>query len=144
MNLKCSCCKEIKDSSLFPKATNKPRGFAWECKACKNANRKKKKDNTDPEEWSALYRSYYLKSKYGITLEWYNEKLKSQNHKCAICGQDEVDVFKQTLYVDHCHNTGKVRGLLCHPCNAALGLLKENEEILKNAQIYLREYNSGK
>lgn len=108
--LKCSSCKETKDSSLFPKASKKPRGFAWECKDCKNTKRAEKKQNTPPEEWALLNKKYYLKSAYGITLEDYNNKLKEQNHKCAICFADEVDVFNQTLYVDHCHTTNKVRG----------------------------------
>jgi hypothetical protein len=138
--LKCSLCKETKDSSLFPKANNKKRGFAWECTMCKKEARDNKKKSMSSEDWSLLHRSYYLKSAYGITLEEYNNKLKQQNHKCAICKTDEVDVMKQTLYVDHCHKTNKVRGLLCHPCNVSLGLLKENIEVLDNAKTYLLEH----
>lgn len=140
MELMCSTCKETKDSTLFPKATKKPRGFAWECKSCKNIRRAEKKQNTPPEEWAELNKRYYLKSAYGITLEEYNEKLKAQNHKCEICNTDEVDVLKQTLYVDHCHTTEQVRGLLCHPCNVSLGLLKEDIDVLENAINYLRKY----
>ena len=140
IELNCSSCKEIKDSSLFPKANKKKRGFAWECTQCKTEARHNKKKSMSPEEWSLLHRSYYLKSTYGITLEEYNIKLKNQNHKCAICFSDEVDVFNQTLYVDHCHTTNKVRGLLCHPCNVSLGLLKENIQVLDNAKTYLLEH----
>ena len=138
--LKCSLCKETKDSSLFPKANNKKRGFAWECTKCKTARRVEKKQSMSAEDWSLLQRSYYLKSAYGLTLDEYNTKLKQQNHKCAICNMDEVDVLNQTLYVDHCHTTNKVRGLLCHPCNVSLGLLKENIEVLDNAKKYLLEH----
>jgi len=140
MDLSCSSCKETKDCSLFPKANGKDRGYAWVCKSCKTQKRIKKQKSMSPDEWSLLNRSYWLKSTYGITLEEYNIMLKNQNHKCAICFADEVDVFKQTLYVDHCHTTNKNRGLLCHPCNAAIGLLKENIEVLGNAQTYLRTH----
>ena len=94
-----------------------------------------------PEEWATQNKKYYLKSQYGITLEDYNLKLKEQQHKCAICNTDEVDVFKQTLYIDHCHTTGKIRGLLCHSCNVALGLLKDSQTLLDNAKDYLRKYS---
>ena len=140
MDLLCSSCKETKDSSLFPKATKKKRGFAWECKTCKKETRKNKKKTMSSEDWALLHKGYYLKSAYGITLIEYNNFLKQQNHKCAICYADETEVLNQTLYVDHCHSTGKVRGLLCHPCNASLGLLKENIEVLENAKNYLRKH----
>ena len=140
MELKCSSCQETKDSTLFPKATTKKRGFAWECTKCKTARREEKKKSMTAEEWTLLHRGYYLKAAYGITLEEYNKKVKQQNHKCAICKADEVDVMNQTLYVDHCHTTNKVRGLLCHPCNVSLGLLKENIEVLDNAKTYLLEH----
>lgn len=141
MELQCSCCKEVKSVELFPKAKNKKRGYAWECKSCKKERREQKQASMSPEEWTLQNRRYWLKSQYNITLEEYNLKLKEQNHKCAICSTDEVDVFKQTLYVDHCHGTGNIRGLLCHSCNAALGLLKDSQILLDNAKEYLRKYS---
>lgn len=139
--LQCSCCKEIKSVELFPRATKKKRGYAWECKACKTERRDQKKASMSSEEWALQNKKYYLKSQYGITLEDYNIKLKEQQHKCAICSADEVDIYLQTLYVDHCHTTGKIRGLLCHSCNAALGLLKDSQTLLDNAKDYLRKYS---
>lgn len=73
-----------------------------------------------------------LKSRYGITLEDYEEMYKKQKGKCAICG-----IKKDKLNIDHCHNTRKVRGLLCGSCNRGLGLLKDNIEFLNNAIKYL-------
>jgi len=58
----------------------------------------------------------YLKKKYGITLQQYNEMLKGQNYSCAICNQHESN-FKKKLAVDHDHKTNEVRGLLCFYCN---------------------------
>lgn len=126
---------------MFPKAKSKKRGYAWECKSCKIERRNKKKESMSTEEWNAQNKGYWLQHKYGISLEEYNAKVKEQNHKCAICFTDEVDVFKQTLYVDHCHNTGKIRGLLCHSCNVGLGVFKDSNTLLDNAKEYLRKYS---
>ncbi|WOL25647.1 hypothetical protein [Pectobacterium phage PcaP1EGY] len=83
----------------------------------------------------------YLKRNYGITLDTYEVMLTEQNHKCKICGGDgfimNPNRHKLKLVVDHCHTTGKVRGLLCHNCNRALGLLQDSEESLRAAIAYL-------
>ena len=79
--------------------------------------------------------------KYGITLKDYDRMLEEQNHKCKICGKSETAIvggIKPMLSVDHCHETKKVRGLLCSACNRALGMFKDSPEILKNAIKYLR------
>jgi hypothetical protein len=73
----------------------------------------------------------WLKRKYGIELKDYKELCKQQKFKCQICRE-----FK-TLCVDHCHHTGKIRGLLCRTCNSGIGLLKDNPAFLSNAIEYL-------
>lgn len=78
------------------------------------------------------------KAQYGITLEDYNEMFVNQNGCCKICGRHQSE-FKKTLCVDHCHTTGKVRGLLCSNCNIVLGQAKDDIEILKSAIKYLEE-----
>lgn len=77
------------------------------------------------------------KERYGITYEQYKDMLKEQNHKCFLCGADEVDVTRSKLCVDHCHATGKIRKLLCHSCNCGLGHFNDDPEILKKAVAYL-------
>jgi hypothetical protein len=67
--------------------------------------------------------------------------LVSQEHKCKGCKRDFSEVAKGRLHVDHCHTSGKVRGLLCHNCNLALGLLKDKIEVLANLIVYLEESN---
>ena len=79
------------------------------------------------------------KERYGITYDTYKEMLKEQNHKCAICGTDEVDTRNSKLCVDHCHNTGQVRKLLCHSCNCGLGHFKDSSELLIKAAEYLKD-----
>jgi hypothetical protein len=73
-----------------------------------------------------------LKRNYGIGLPEYNKMYADQQGACAIC-KTPLDV----LCVDHSHTTGKVRGLLCHPCNRGIGLLKESEDTLRAALTYL-------
>lgn len=83
--------------------------------------------------------NYYTKT-YGVSLKEVEEMFLAQGGKCAVCKQDGFkmrDEHKSSLNLDHCHNTGKVRGLLCHNCNRALGLLKDSTAILSNAIEYL-------
>jgi len=79
-----------------------------------------------------------LKSSFNISLEDYKQMLHEQNYKCAICNT-ETSSGKGSFHVDHCHTTGKIRGLLCHYCNVGLGNFKDNSEILKKAIKYLKK-----
>lgn len=88
------------------------------------------------------YKTIQLKKKYGITLEDYNDMLKSQNYTCMICGKRETHKHNISskyvdLAVDHCHETGKVRGLLCTYCNVGLGAFKDDKDLLEKAIKYL-------
>lgn len=81
-----------------------------------------------------------IRRQYGITLDQYEQKLKEQDFKCAICGnKDEVE--GRRLAIDHCHNSGEVRGLLCGKCNRGLGLFYDNKDLLQNAIQYLNKYS---
>lgn len=82
----------------------------------------------------------YLKNNYNMTINDYNDLYNHQNGLCYICnteGFTMAEHHKMKLVVDHCHTTGKVRGLLCHNCNRALGLLKDNVDYFKRAIVYL-------
>lgn len=81
---------------------------------------------------------YYLRSVknlYGMSEKEYLELVNQQNGKCKLCQQE------RKLNVDHCHETGRVRGLLCLGCNAGLGMLGDNEEGLTKALNYLKGIN---
>lgn len=80
---------------------------------------------------------YHLKKKFGISPEQYDELLRKQDSRCAICGAYEGDKSKRKLAVDHNHKTKEVRGLLCTKCNMGIGYLKDDVQILKNAIGYL-------
>lgn len=139
---KCPCCGEVKPTTEFTRNNNHGKwGFHSYCKECKNKKFKKYRiDN--PEKCKRLYRNSNLKKLYGLTIEDIEIILKNQNYKCAICGREiflhgaSVDKNK-IARVDHNHETGKVRGLLCNDCNRGIGLLKDNPLFLANAIKYL-------
>jgi|ERR1035437_5379666 hypothetical protein len=92
----------------------------------------------DPEIYKKRTAVRKLKYNYDLTEEQYLQLLNEQNFCCAICGIHQ-DQLKKKLGVDHCHVTGKVRGLLCNPCNRALGLLKDKLDNLLAAANYLEK-----
>lgn len=83
------------------------------------------------------YRSIILKHRYGITVEDFNKMLEAQNNVCAICKNKETIKGKSNLSIDHCHDTRKVRGLLCDSCNKGIGFFKNSPEFLNNAYEYI-------
>jgi hypothetical protein len=101
------------------------------CNECYKEYRKKNKK--DEKELNRLYQK---KTKYNLTAEKYYNMFLIQNNKCAICHEEFLDGNK--AFVDHCHKTNKVRGLLCAKCNSLLGMARDNIEILQNAIKYLQ------
>jgi hypothetical protein len=75
---------------------------------------------------------------YGIGLDKYEKMFETQNGICAICGLEQQSTRNIRLCVDHCHDTGMVRGLLCDRCNRGIGLLQDDYRILDKASTYLR------
>lgn len=89
-------------------------------------------------------RHYGLKRYYGIDLAKYQEMLLAQNGVCAICSKPETSVVNgkiKPLAVDHCHNSEKIRGLLCARCNQAVGLFGEDVNVLSKAIDYLHKHS---
>lgn len=96
-----------------------------------------------PEKMLYL-RAWQLRRHYNLTLDDYEEMLRKQNGVCAICHQPETHRSPhtkklKTLSVDHCHLTGRNRGLLCCACNHAIGALKEDPELFRRAVRYLKK-----
>lgn len=91
----------------------------------------------------------HLKRKYNLTVDDYASLLVSQGYSCKICGIQKTDrgwkmkTQRIDLFVDHCHASGRVRGLLCHKCNAGLGMFNENPDHLAGAIAYLKENSLG-
>ncbi len=86
-----------------------------------------------------IVRKAHLKTKYGITLEYYNSLCTKQKNSCAICKKPSVKV---SLAVDHNHKTGAVRGLLCSNCNRGLGHFQDDKKLLLKAIKYQEKYES--
>ena len=89
----------------------------------------------NPKKWLAIQ----LRNKYGITIEQMVAAMEKQNHGCAICGYSDTSNPRYFPYVDHCHTTGKFRGVLCATCNTGLGLFKDSSELLKTAALYIED-----
>jgi len=104
---------------------------------CKECDKKRVKENHDP----VAYRNAELQRRYGITQQDYEVMIAEQNNQCAICNATEPGGRHNRGYfvVDHCHTTGKVRKLLCHNCNTALGLVGDNTHILQSMIEYLQK-----
>lgn len=99
-------------------------------RAWKHANPRLKKDKD-------------LKRRFGITLKDYENIFESQKGVCVICNKPETLIRQNSkcgLAIDHCHISGKIRGLLCNNCNRILGMLKEDVFILKNMISYLKKH----
>jgi hypothetical protein len=93
----------------------------------------------EPEKYRQYFRNQHMKQAYGLSETQYAEWVLKQNGKCAICGQAPSGRNRKewNLDVDHDHITGAVRGLLCSPCNRALGLFTDSKEKLESALVYL-------
>ena len=110
------------------------------------ATRKQKAIAGDPRFIHSDEKYYgFIKSRYGITKEYYLHLLEKQNGVCAICSKVNVHKNKhgslnKRLVVDHCHSTGLVRGLLCNRCNIALGGFNDDPTLLKSAILYMDEF----
>lgn len=132
----CCVCSERKDFSKFYNFKNKSDNKSYRCKWCDdaarinylNSNRAKAQRNA---------RSATLRYKYGISLEDYESMLDKQGGCCAICKGQETR-GANSFSVDHCHSTGKVRGLLCNNCNRGIGLLGDTSDGLMKAVEYLK------
>ena len=130
----CTGCQIAKPRTEYNQLT-KGRISIW-CTACtRSAPRRSKEPKHYPrsEERKLYERSRRLFRAYGITLDDYRRMRIEQGFRCAICKQRTL----RTMAVDHCHLTGKVRGLLCLTCNRALGLFHDDPDRLMAAVGYL-------
>jgi hypothetical protein len=97
-------------------------------------------DDSLKSRWREKSWERKLRKSYGIKSEDYDRMLIEQSGVCFICGEPETKIVKGRLIklaVDHCHGTGEIRGLLCHSCNVALGLLKDDSALLRKAADYI-------
>lgn len=139
----CSRCRVPKIATDFRKRMVKLRTGEKNalinsyCRGCEvKVSMESRSRTSTPAEIAEKYRKWSLRAKYGISLEDYEAMLKVQGNVCAMCKQPS----KKTLAVDHDHETGKVRGLLCSDCNLLLGKFGDLETVLTAAIEYLRRF----
>lgn len=140
--LKCSKCGEMKTPESFYVRSDRPRGRVGRCKVCVGNSSKQVREwrNANPEKNAALRKRERV-TLYSIQPEEYDAMLKNQHGRCAIC-LTETPGGRGSWHIDHSHETGKVRGLLCSRCNTGLGYFKDNRASLERANAYL-EVNRG-
>lgn len=158
----CTRCQKMRPLTEFLTRGDK-RGLRSECRSCTlEANkvrrpRYREQEKAANSQWHqenraasaarhtrnrdakpAQYRRAHLGRKFGITLEQHDAMLAQQDSRCAIC----YSGFGQTPHVDHDHQTGAIRGLLCSKCNTMLGMAKDSPDVLRAAADYLEKHNA--
>jgi hypothetical protein len=124
----CRICGESKNTTEFYRKN------ARVCKLCANKESIQwQKDN--PEKVKRIKRGVKLKEKYNLSIIEYEELLNKQGGSCAICNSLPI---RRNLDIDHDHITGKIRGILCESCNKAIGMFKDDIELLNKAINYLK------
>lgn len=130
----CIKCKVAQAFVYFDKQPGNKDGFNNSCKKCRKAYQAARKA-TNPKK----FKDYKLQERYNITIAQYDQMYLAQSGCCAICHTGS----NKSLHVDHCHKTGKVRGLLCLSCNRGIGFLKDSRELLKAADEYLTAFEGA-
>ncbi len=135
----CARCSIDKEPSEFSKDKSRKDGLHSYCKDCHKVYWKNKpKDERYRANRVKANRKQKCKRR-GITVKQYEQMLKEQDGLCAIC--EKICLVHPNLSIDHCHDTGSVRGLLCMKCNTGLGKF-ENIKQLKKAIAYLEKSNA--
>jgi len=146
-------CKQCGKPKTWEKDTTTKHGNRFRCVPCRTALCKKRYYSMSVEERREQHLKNYdpeknrrnvLKRIFGITPEQWDEMHKRQGGVCWMCGHDGKGIHRyDRLLVDHCHSTGRVRGLLCHHCNAGLGHFKDDPILLQKAIDYLNGGNES-
>jgi hypothetical protein len=135
---RCEDCKKLYSNRANDEQKKNPERV----KACKSEYRKKKQDwllayrRDYKDRCRAQDRSRHLMTSYGITIEQYDDAYAKQEGRCGMCKKHSAESSRKRLEVDHCHQTGRVRGLLCDTCNKALGVIEKYRNKLDEMLAY--------
>jgi hypothetical protein len=127
---RCADCKQTKPSDEFPRNRNTNDGYHCYCKAGNNARTRESRQRLHGGS-----RHYHLMHRYGIGADEFDDLVRRQGGVCAICGRADPE------HVDHDHDTGDVRGILCFNCNGGLGQFRDSVHALRAAAAYLETPN---
>lgn len=135
---KCSRCGRKKSKDDYHKDRTTRSGYASVCAQCKVPIREASNEKVDRVDYLYQY-------KYKISRHQFEEMLLDQNFQCKICGVkfEGNESGQERICVDHDHDSGKVRGLLCRFCNIGLGKFKDHPENLRRAADYIEEFYNG-
>lgn len=141
---RCGRCKRAKLRKYFHVDRSRRNGLAPRCKRCVRLIQAGhpewvQRSNAKRQKSPSFHEDRWVRGSLkplDLTREDYEARLKEQDYRCAIC-RTHISELRKRLAVDHVHGTKKIRGLLCHRCNPALGLFQENPELLKRATAYL-------
>jgi len=162
----CTKCKQDKELKEFNVRSNSKDKHTWECRECNRQRikehslkditraraRRKQWNEDNPEKYKKICQKMYIKHKarfkaqnlktmYNLDYKEFLRIKGEQGNRCAVCGEMEIARYggvRKELSVDHDHDTGIIRGLLCSKCNTAIGLLNENEELCMKVAAYLQ------
>lgn len=145
----CCKCKQYKAFQLFHNDKTSKDSYSYKCKECalEDANLwyAQKKHTIDwLDRWGGYLTRYWPDKSRKEAIYEYFRLLDIQNNVCKICSKPETFITYNSpkirkLSIDHCHKTGKVRGLLCNRCNKGLGQFEDNLELLEKSLAYLKE-----
>lgn len=151
----CIACKLDKPLTEFHKNKRTSSGYQYKCKLCvKDYDARRYEDPEHKEKIKTRARDWTRANKdkvadncrkwlHGVSGEQYRQVFDSQAGRCGICNKHQDELPKRLAW-DHCHTSGKGRGLLCSKCNMALGQLGDSIEGVERALAYLkRESNAG-
>lgn len=133
----CKTCLQEKNLAEF--YDHGPGKKRYDCISCWKDITRKQKERKD-NDYLEKTRESSLKRNYDLTVAEYNVMLLNQNGLCLACEIHQSQLTRP-LAVDHNHETGDVRGLLCTNCNSALGMVEENSRVLYGLISYLEQYN---
>lgn len=145
---KCSKCEKHKNLDEFYRDKRSSQGVSAWCVECqKNYFRTDPRRKTTLKKYRATercktqqkhaQRKLHLKTKFNMSVNDYENMMLKQNSNCAICGINQSEISKK-LCIDHCHQTGKIRGLLCNNCNSGIGMFNDSITLLASAKEYLK------
>ena len=135
----CSVCKKELPFDQFYWRSEQG-SYRSDCKSCISSKASIRWRN-DPDfraRGTARSAKHQRKTKYGINETDYKNLLETANNRCEICGTPKC-ATGYALSIDHCHTTGKVRGILCQACNTSLGSFRDDTDIMQRAIDYLKE-----
>lgn len=146
----CRGCNTEKPLDDFHRRSTAKDGRQSRCKDCQKVSAYDWRDR-HPERSAEHRRNHYEKTGrgrqyhrlYGVTAAQVEAIREAQGARCAICGRPEAESRNGRLHVDHDHESGGVRGLLCHLCNTALGKFEDDRDRLYTAILYLDRYRDS-